>query len=232
MTTATYRTAFIDIIAAPGEFFEGLKNARAISWVAFLLLVGISATCIVAFFNGMSTEWLVEQQMLQVTDESESDSQAIRDYLTENAPYLGTLGAVFNSVFLVVMLVVLAGYFKLIGHGRSELSFNDWFAFSVWTQFPVIIQMLGFAALFLTSSTGDLPMTLMNYASLNQLLLDLPVGHAYFQFTETLSAFYLWSIVLGAIGLKRWVGFSLAKAYLFSAAPYVLTFSIWAIFAG
>lgn len=232
MTSATYRTAFVDIIAAPGTLFEGLKDARAISWVALILLIGISSACIITFFNGMSTEWLVEQQMLQLTDESEADRQAIREYLTENADTVGTLGAVFNGIFLLIMVAVLAGYFKLVGHRQSDITFGDWFSFAVWTQFPIVVQMLGFAALMVTASTGDLPMTMLNYASANQLAFGLSIDHVYFQLLETLSAFYLWSIVLGATGLQRWVGFSTGKAYALSAMPYVLFFGLWAVFAG
>ena len=180
----------------------------------------------------MSTDWLIDQQMLQVAQESDADKQVIRDYLSENARHFGTLGAVFNGVFLIVMIVVLAGYFKLVGHRNSALSFNDWFAFSVWTQFPIIIQMLGFAVLFLSSATSDLPSTLLNYASINQLLFNLPIGHSHFQVSETFSVFYVWSIVLGATGLKRWLELSTPKAYLYSAAPYVLFFVGWALVAG
>lgn len=231
MNSTALATSFIDVFAAPGNFFNGLLNVKTKTWLAFLLLIAVTSGGTLYFFSGMSNEWIIEQQMLHVQTESPSEEKEIKSFLMETAQYTGALGAIFNAIFYVVLVSVLAGYYKLIGRKNEQLTYNNWFAFSVWTQMPLIVHMLGLIALVVTANSPEVPLSLVNYASFNQLFVNLPIGHVFYDLAETLNLFFLWSIFLAAVGLKSWANMPTGKAAMFAILPYVLVFGIWAIVA-
>ena len=229
MNSATASPSFIDVFASPNEFFTGLLNTKTKTWLALLMLLAVTSSGVLIFYSGMSIDWVIEQQMLHIDDVSPSEEQEIYNFLSQSAPYTGILGATFSAIFYVILISVLAGYFKLVGRKNQNLTYKDWFSFSVWIQMPFVVHMLGLMALVFTADSPNLSLTLVNYSSLNQLLLDLPIGHSFFDIAEALNLFYLWSIALAAIGLIRWANLSQAKAWSFAALPYVLVFSLWGL---
>lgn len=230
MATTTLSNAVLDIYLAPKALFDGLRTAKGWNWAALALIVCISFATIVAFYSGMSPDWIIEQQMLQVGDVSPSEEEQIRAYLTQSVGTVGWLGGIFNTLFIFITLVILAGYFKMVS-GSDEYSYGNWFGFTIWTQMPTVVYMLGFLALLLTASTPDLPLMLLNYASINQLLLDLAPSHSLYMWAESINLFYVWNIVLASIGLNRWTGMTMTKATVLSALPFVLVFGIWGAMA-
>lgn len=230
MATSTLSSAVLDIFVAPKSLFDGLQSAKGWSWAALAIILMISGACIVSFYSGMSTEWIVEQQLLQAGDISPAEKDQLRAYFTQSAGSIGWLGAIFNGLFMLIMLAVLAGYFKLVS-GTDEYGYGDWFGFTVWTQMPTVVYMLGFLALYLTASTPDLPIMLLNYASANQLFLGLSAQDALYTWAESLNLFYLWYIALAAIGLNRWCDMNMTKATVLSALPFVLIFTLWGVLA-
>ena len=230
MSSITASSAIIDVYAAPKSLFSGLKTSKGVTWIALLLLLVITAGSIMGFYSGMSEQWIVDQQVMQMSFESQAEQVEVEKYLLENAQHTGTIGAIFTVVFQLILLAILALYFKIVGMKDEQATYGDWFAFSVWTQMPMLINLLGFCALFITAGGGDLSINLPNYASVNQLLLNLPVQHSWFQFSEALNLFYLWNILLGAKGLMQWCQMSAVKATLLSALPYAAVFALWALF--
>ncbi|BDX05521.1 YIP1 family protein [Planctobacterium marinum] len=230
MATLSAPAALLDIYAAPKDVFSTLKQKRGITWLALLLLVTLTAGSILWFYSGMSDQWIVDQQLLQMSFESSAEEAQVEQFLLENAPHTGTLGAIFSVLFFLILLAVLALYFKIVGRQDEQATYGDWFAFSVWTQMPMALQLIGFIALFVSAGGGDLSINLPNYTSVNQLLLNLPVKHKWFQIAEAANVFFLWSILLGAKGLMQWCNMSMLKATCLSAAPYLAIFTIWAIF--
>lgn len=229
MNSNTASASFIDVFASPSDFFNGLINTKAKTWMALLMLLAVTSGGTLMFYSGMSVDWIVDQQMLRVDDVSPSEEQEIQSFLSQSAPYTGIIEAVFSAFFYVILISVFAGYFKLVARKNQMLTYKDWFTFSVWVQMPFVVHMLGLMGLVLTANSPELPVTLVNYSSLNQLLLNLPIGHAFFNLAEALNLFYLWSIALAAIGLVRWANISHTKAWSFAALPYVLVFSFWGL---
>ena len=230
MATLSAPSALLDIFAAPNDVFSNLKHKKGITWLALLLLVTLTAGSIIWFYSGMSDQWIVDQQLQQMSFESPAEEAQVAQFMLENAPHTGTLGAIFSVLFLIIMLAVLALYFKIVGRQNEQATYGDWFAFSVWTQMPMAVQMIGFIALFVSAGGGDLSINLPNYASANQLFINLPAQHSWFQFAEALNLFFLWNIFLGAKGLMQWCKMSSVRATSLSAAPYLAIFAIWAVF--
>lgn len=224
--------AILDVYVAPKSLFEQFKSAKKYSWLAFVLLIALGAGSMFTFFNGMSPEWLVEQQMQTLpADMTPGDRKTAEGMIAQTAGNLGIITSVSMVVMSFIMTAIFAGYFMLAGKAggtnREQMAYGDWFSFAIWAQMPLLINTLGFIVLFATSATADLPMSLPNYASINQLFLGIAPGEALYNWAEAINLFSLWSIVISAIGLKQLADMSDAKAYGLAALPWLAIFGIW-----
>ena len=146
----------------------------------------------------------------------------------DNQVWFAIGGGIFGLLFINALL---SGYYMLISKQDPDAnySYGAWYGFGVWSMMPMVISSLGVVALVLTASNNELPISLFNYASINQLFLGLELGDSFYNMMESLSIFSLWSIALVAIGLKCWTNFSFNKALLFAALPTIIIYSIWTI---
>jgi hypothetical protein len=230
----------IDALVAPGSVFTKFKSAKKVSWLALALLLIVTSASSWVFFDNMSTSWLVEQQLLQTDDISPSELSAVKEMMEQTAEYTGLISAVFNVLATLFIGALFSGYYlfatKLV-KGKAQInsqpetlgkfSFSDWFSFNVWTQMPLLINSIGFSVLFLTAATTDLPISLVNYASLNQLFLSLAPDHDLFMWAESFNFFYLWSTFIAIVGLQKCCQLSLGKASVVAFIPYFLIFGLW-----
>lgn len=218
-------------LVAPKAAFTTLIDRPRWGWIAFALIVIVQSVAVLAFFAPMSPEWVVEQQMLRLGDLQPSEEPQVRAQLAEIAPHHAVLGAVLGSVMLGLLLLVLGLYLFVadrIGRG-SRLGYGAWLRFAVWTQLPLLAYALGLIVIALLAADPDQSFSVSQYASVNNLLLHLPLGHPWFNWAEQLNLFHLWSIVLGAIGWRVWTGSPHGRALLVAALPYVLVFGGWAL---
>ena len=228
MTTSALRTSLLDIFIAPSQAFANIRGSGG----NVLLLVGqllLLALALYLFYQGMSPEWLVEQQLLQAGELTPAEIEQSRAMMAQTAPYTAIIVAVTAPLMALLMNAILAGYLHLISKMSGDFRYQDWFGFSVWSQMPMQLNSIGLILLVLFSDTPNLPMAAANYASLNQLVLQLPIGAPFYTWAEAFSLFMLWQIAVMAIGLKQWCNFSMVKASIFAALPTVLIFGIWAL---
>ena len=243
-TKAASFMVIIDALVAPSAVFNKLTAAKNFSWLALALLLVVSSASSWVFFDNMSTAWLVEQQLLQAGEMSPSELIAAKDIMQQTAEYTGLISVVFSSLSFIVIGAIFAGYYLLAARltsGKSlanttavndaKLTFSDWFSFNIWTQMPLLINSLGFSLLIFTAATTDLPLSLINYASLNQLFLSLTPEHHLFMLAESANLFYLWSIFIATLGLQQCCKLSLGKAAFIAQLPYLLIFGLWFVFA-
>lgn len=227
--------ALINVFVEPKSVFDNLQTTKKWSWLGLILIVAITATSSMMFFGGMSTEWLVEQQMMAAGDMSASEREAAQAAMSQMAEYTGIMAGVGSLIMFPVITALFALYYKVIGSTAAnvdpEFKFGDWFAFSVWTQMPALISTLGFMALFLTAATGDLPISMPNYASVNQLFMNLVPGDALYTWAESFNLFSIWSVIIAAVGFNRCCKMSMVKSVLFAALPIVVIFGAWFIIA-
>jgi len=228
MNTTNQGTALLDIFIAPNQAFAKIRGSGG----NLLLLLGqmiLAALAFYLFYQGMSPEWLVEQQMLTAGDLTPAEAEQTRAMVAQSAPYTALISAVFGPIMILVVNAILAGYLHLISKMSGDFRYQDWFGFSVWSQMPMQLNTIGLILLVLFADTPNLPLATINYASLNQLVLQLPVGAPFYTWAEAFSLFMFWQIALTANGLKQWCNFSTLKATFFAALPTVLIFGIWAL---
>ncbi len=222
--------AFADIYLSPAQLYAGLAQSKGWSWLPFLLMLLLPCIGIYWFFSGMSPHWIVEQQLLHAGDLTPAELEQSRAIMGQMADKTVYISMVAILIVTPLMLALLALYFKLVGNSGNARPYGDWYAFAVWSSMPNLINSLGFLVILALSSTPELPLNLYNYASVNQLLLNLQPGDAWFNWADNLNLFTLWTLVLATIGLKTWSGYATAKAALLAALPAVLIFGLWALF--
>lgn len=222
--------ALFDIYVSPSDVFTALKQQRNWSWLPLVLILVSAAVSYWWFYSAMTPQWIVEQQLLHAGDLTPAELQQTRAAMGQMADKTGYISAVGVILVVPLMFAIMAFYLKLVANAGHSRSYGDWYAFTVWSNIPMLINTLGFIILFVSASDKNLPLTLNNYASLNQLFLNLPPQHSWFGWADNFNLFSLWTIALTTIGLKNWSQFSTTKALLIAALPTVVIFGVWLIF--
>ncbi|MDC3190193.1 YIP1 family protein [Pseudoalteromonas elyakovii] len=234
MKSSNVMTALVDIFISPSKAFNGLKEAKGWSFVAFILLAGILAASMFAFYNKADPQFLIDQQVAAASvDATIAEQKMIRQSMEQTVD-LQVWFAIFGGIIgLAVINALMAGYYLFVSKQDPEANYGygAWYGFGVWAMMPLVIYYLGFLILVLTASTNQISQTLMNYSSINQLLIGLEIGHPFYTLLESLNIFSIWSIFIAAIGLKNWTNFTFNKALLFAALPSIVIYGIWTVIA-
>ena len=234
MKSSNVMTALVDIFISPSKAFNGLKEAKGWSFVAFILLAGILAASMFAFYNKADPQFLIDQQVAAASvDATIAEQKMIRQSMEQTID-MQVWFAIFGGIIgLAVINALMAGYYLFVSKQDPEANYGygAWYGFGVWTMMPLVIYYLGFLILVLTASTNQISQTLMNYSSINQLLIGLEIGHPFYTLLESLNIFSIWGIFIAAIGLKSWTNFTFNKALLFAALPSIVIYGIWTVIA-
>ncbi|MED5514924.1 MULTISPECIES: YIP1 family protein [unclassified Pseudoalteromonas] len=234
MKSSNVMTALVDIFISPSRAFNGLKEAKGWSFVAFILLAGILAASMFAFYNKADPQFLIDQQVAAASvDATIAEQKMIRQSMEQTID-MQVWFAMFGGIIgLAVINALMAGYYLFVSKQDPEANYGygAWYGFGVWTMMPMIISSLGLLILVLTASTDQISQTLFNYASINQLLIGLEIGHPFYTLLESLNIFSIWGIFIAAIGLKSWTNFTFNKALLFAALPSIVIYGIWTVIA-
>ena len=234
MKSSNVMTALVDIFISPSKAFNGLKEAKGWSFVAFILLAGILAASMFAFYNKADPQFLIDQQEAAASvDATIAEQKMIRQSMEQTID-MQVWFAMFGGIIgLAVINALMAGYYLFVSKQDPEANYGygAWYGFGVWTMMPMIISSLGLLILVLTASTDQISQTLFNYASINQLLIGLEIGHPFYTLLESLNIFSIWGIFIAAIGLKSWTNFTFNKALLFAALPSIVIYGIWTVIA-
>ncbi|WP_217875584.1 YIP1 family protein [Pseudoalteromonas shioyasakiensis] len=233
MKSSNVMTALVDIFISPSKAFNGLKEAKGWSFVAFILLAGILAASMFAFYNKADPQFLIDQQVAAAVDATIAEQKMIRQSMEQTID-MQVWFAMFGSIIgLAIINALMAGYYLFVSKQDPEANYGygAWYGFGVWTMMPLVIYYLGILVLVLTASTNQISQTLMSYSSINQLLIGLEIGHPLYTLLESLNIFSIWSILIAAIGLKSWTNFTFNKALLFAALPSIVIYGIWTVIA-
>lgn len=234
MKSSNVMTALVDIFISPSKAFNGLKEAKGWSFVAFILLAGILAASMFAFYNKADPQFLIDQQVAVASvDATIAEQKMIRQSMEQTIDLQVWFAMIGGIIGLAVINALMAGYYLFVSKQDPEANYGygAWYGFGVWTMMPMIISSLGLLILVLTASTDQISQSLFNYASINQLLIGLEIGHPFYTLLESLNIFSIWGIFIAASGLKSWTNFTFNKALLFAALPSIVIYGIWTVIA-
>lgn len=221
----------VDIYVAPKQLFSTLPEKKGWSWLPFILLLVVNALGVWWFYHGMSPEWIVEQQLaMSAQDLTQAQMAESREALAYMADMTGILGAAGVVLITPIILALTALYVMLVGNPGKKRPYGNWYALSVWSNMPGILNILGLMVLILLSSDPNMSLSTVNYLSINQLLLGLQPGNAWFAWAENLNLIYIWMSALLAVGLHTWSGYSAIKSAILGFLPLLIIFSAWAVF--
>ena len=231
MTTATAVNTVLDAFVAPSALFEKFEYNQRQSSVVLVVLFALILASYYLFFGGMSNEWLLAQQLAQVGDLSIQEREVAQEMMAKTLPYTWAFVAGVTIVGHLFTVIGLSVVFTLLGKmssiGMSRFTFRDWFYFISWCQLPWIVNYAGFSFLFLSSSASDLPLSLIHYASFEQLFSNQNVTDAAYGLYTSLNLFLVWSIAISILGLRKCFNMKLAIATLISLFPYCAFFGVW-----
>ncbi|MFN6263796.1 MAG: YIP1 family protein, partial [Chromatiaceae bacterium] len=176
-------------------------------WLLAIQLL-LTTAIIYWFYAGMSPAWLVDQQLLHAGELTPAETEQIRAAMASMAGATPIIGAVSIAVGSLAFTAITAGYLLLTGKLQKALNYGQWFALVVWSQLPALLNILGLALLVLLADSPDQPLMLVNYASLNQLVLDLPIGHALYNWAESINVFLVWQLWILFAALQSAAGFT------------------------
>src|SRR3546814_18108332 len=94
---------------------------------------------------------------------------------------------------------------------------------------PMLLNAIGLIGLSLLAASPDQPLAVANYASLNGMVLDLPLGHAWYTWAKSFSLFFIWSSALLAVAARVAQPVPWGRRLLLGALPYLLVFGGWAV---
>lgn len=226
-------SALIDIFIAPSKAFNALKTAKFWSFAPFILIVGLSGAAQLGYYYKADRDFAIEQQVSQAAkDASIGEEKMIRTAIEQGYDTNVWIAVFGGAIVIAVMCALLALYYLLISKmdENNTFKYGDWFGFSIWTTMPACISFLGALVLIFSASSTEIPLSVFNFGSINQLLLHLPVESPYYTIAERFTLITIWGIALGAIGLTCWTNFKFAKALLFAALPSVLIYGAWLAF--
>ena len=83
MKSSNVMTALVDIFISPSKAFNGLKEAKGWSFVAFILLAGILAASMFAFYNKADPQFLIDQQVAAAVDATIAEQKMIRQSIEQ-----------------------------------------------------------------------------------------------------------------------------------------------------
>ncbi len=222
--------AMTDIVAAPAKALEEIRQHTAWLWWPLLITVIMACGLMVYYYSWVDFPWLVEETIRQVPAESRAESaEAIRQFMQPDRSTWTTVIAIV--LITLVIYTIQAVYLHLANKltSGSEVSFGQWFSFSVWTAFVGVLGVLASFAMIFMADSNQLSNQSLQVFSVNSLLLHTSAGDPWFTWASSLTLFNFWTVVLMSIGFARWTGAGMVKSSIVAALPWVLIFGIWAL---
>lgn len=228
-TNYSVTNALVDIFAAPGKALEQVKSHAAWLWWPLLISLLLTLALTVYYNSWVDMEWLIENEIQKIPAESRAESaDAVRAFMNSGAQIW--ISVVSVVIFSFLVYVISATWFHLANKLTSgaPIRWGQWFGFSVWTMFPLVIGAFAAFAVIFMADSNQLPAEKMQALSLNQIFIHAGPGEPWFNWGNAFSILNFWVIALMSIGYARWTGSSTVKSAVIAALPWVLVFGIWA----
>ncbi|GGX22100.1 YIP1 family protein [Undibacterium macrobrachii] len=222
--SANAMSVLTKIFIEPKSAFSSLKE-HSQPWLPLALIISSTLALFYWYFATVDFSWLLEHTMSANQNLNAEQKQAMAKMMTKDSMMYSTLGGVLIGTPIVFALYAL--YFllasKIMG---SSISYGKWFGFSVWVSVPTLIGV-PLMALQIVSGKGQLAMESLNMLSLNFLITNLPVDHAWASLMNNLSLTTFWTAFLTFVGLRVWTDRGVTSCVITAGLPYVVIYGIW-----
>jgi hypothetical protein len=220
----------INIFLEPGKVFAELKE-KPTFLLPMALMIVLSAVMVLMYFNKVDGDWFSDHQLAMSGKEMSAMEIEQAKKMMPSAPIMGVFGAVFGSIVITLIMLVMAFYYWLAGRISSvPVSFKHGLSLVSWSGVPsllgLVVAIVGVVMMEPQTGLESLALT-----RIDPLLVQLPFDHAWSSFAKNVDLLSLWSIFLSALGWHIWGKTSWAQAIAVAATPYVLIFGGMAAWA-
>ncbi len=231
MTEKTYTVfnAMVDMVVAPGTALDQIKLNSSWFWWPLLISIALGAGMLYYYFGWVDFSWFVEETISAMPTEQRADgAEAVRNFMQVGSTTWMSVGAVVAGSF--VMYAIMAVYLHLANKlsTSAELSYGQWFSFSVWTNFVGVFAALAGIVFMLMSDTNQVAAEALQVSSFNALFVHASAGDPWYQIASSFTLINVWTLALMVIGYTRWTGASVLKSTIIVLLPWVLIYGIWA----
>ncbi|MEA3588434.1 hypothetical protein J6I75_08720 [Pseudidiomarina sp. 1APP75-27a] len=238
MNTSTSSTnfglAFVDAVVAPTALFKSYQNMNR---HGHFLLLGILLVAFFSqyfFFSSMSDEHLLNQQLSHTSELNQSELAAVKELMKKNLPFTGIFVGAMQSAIILLQILLLSALALVVAKTKSKKSISNYreaLALVSWCHIPIVVCALGLVLLTMTAASPDLPLSVVNYASLNELILHLDKTHDLQDWAKSLSIFDFWIIALLTVGFKIKLSLSTVSSFALAAIPFIAFYGVWFLMA-
>lgn len=224
--------AMIDIVAAPGEALEKIKFHNAWLWWPLLISILLASGLMSYFYSWVDYPWLIEEVIRQTPPEDRAEAaDAIRSFMSVRTSIL--MAGMAILLMTLVIYTAQASYLHLVNKltAGAEISFAQWFSFSVWTAFVGVFGTLAAFVVMFIADSNQVSEQELQVLSLNSLLIHANPGDRLYNWANFLNLIQFWTLFLITIGFARWTGTGMVKSAIIAALPWVLIFGVWGVMA-
>jgi len=222
----------VALATAPSSAFEELRE-RPRFWFPLLLLVFTTAGMCYWYYSIVDIEWFKDVMFSNNPDIQKlpEDERAARMAMFGRNTLLW--GSMVGAIFAMPIFFLLEALYLLLAAKVTKLpqGFKHWFALSCWCALPMLLGTVVAAIMLILSENAQVSPGVLQPLSLNELLLNRPVGSPGQSLFESLSIPTFLSFALMIIGVRVWS----QRSWLFSATlvvlPWVVIYGLWAYFA-
>jgi hypothetical protein len=213
----------VAMFTEPSRAFAAVER-RSMAWLPLLLSIVGSIALLAWYFQSVDFAWLQDRMTAAIADPAVREKA--KDVMTlKMLQFGGIAGAVFG---VPIMYCLIALYFLVVANIKNlELGFTKWFALAAWSQVPGLLLLVLGAMQILMSHNGQLEMSALNPASLNQLFFHIEMGHRWASLLDSISPTGIWSAVLMVIGFQSWSKLPRSTAISVVVLPYLVIYAIW-----
>jgi hypothetical protein len=178
------------------------------------------------YYQTVDFSWLMDHMLAATPDLTADQREATRAMMTPAMVQWSALGA--SLIITPLMFAIFALYYLIAGNFMgSEIKYDKWFAFCVWTGVPRLLTY-PLMAWQIVHSKGQVALEDLSMVSLNALFLHLPNSDSWASFASGIDLTVIWQCVLAVIGLAVWTGRGLGACIVITLLPLALIYGAWA----
>jgi hypothetical protein len=220
------------LATAPSSAFEELRE-RPRFWFPLLLLVASTAAIVYWYYSMVDMEWLKDAMFSNdpsMQKLPEAERATAMSMLSRNTMLWGS---VISAIFILPIFFLLQSLYLLLAAKVTKLpqGFKHWFALSCWSALPLLLSTVVAALLLIISDTTQVSPSVMQPLSINELVLQRPMGSPGYTLFESLSIPSVLGWILMIIGVRVWSQRSWTFSAIFIVLPLVILYGIWSAFA-
>lgn len=221
--------AWVDIIAAPTQVFDSIREKKISSWLPLLVLIATVAAVSGWYFFTIDMYQFFETSM--VMSGQDVNPQEI-DLILQNEMIIRITSTVFGAIGTVVIWLLYALFFFLAAMlvAEQKLTFGQFFAMVIWASVPTLLSYISIAV----SYAAVVPEFVL-FQSLDKLSFASLLGYApedtYFNLLSGLSLVVLWMFALLGIGFARITQCKPVTATIVTLIPFFVQYGLMALLA-